>query len=356
MEQRYLSRLAREIEPYTPGEQPKAGEKRIKLNTNENPYPPADTVYRAIEKEAAQTLRLYPDPESQELCRSIAKRHGLKAENVFVGNGSDEVLALCFPAFFDPDRPIRFCDITYSFYQVYAGFYQIPYETIPLKEDFSVDVKAFLQPAGGVLIPNPNAPTGRLLPLGEIERILSAQKDCVVIIDEAYIEFGGQSCAGLISKYKNLLVVRTFSKSHSLAGLRVGYALGDEGLTDGLRRIKNSFNSYPVDRIAQAGAKAAIEAEAYYRECSERIIQTRTWFTGRAEAMGCEVIPSMANFVFVKPPMPAEQVFAALREKGILVRYFTKDRIRDYLRITIGTQQEMEALVEALEQMALLRR
>ena len=349
MEQGYLSRLAQDIQPYTPGEQPRAGEKLIKLNTNENPYPPADAVWKAIRDAADGNLRLYPDPESTDLCRSIAQANGLRAENVFVGNGSDEVLALSFPAFFDPDRTIRFCDITYSFYRVYAGLYQIPYETIPLREDFSVDIEAFEKPAGGVLIPNPNAPTGRILTLEEIERILLAQKGCVVIIDEAYIQFGGQSCAGLISKYKNLLVVRTFSKSHSLAGLRVGYALGDAGLIDGLCRIKNSFNSYPLDRIAQAGAKAAIESKAYYDACAQRIIQTRTWFVQKAEQLGCMVVPSMANFVFVKPPVPAETVQSRLRDHGILVRHFQDARIRDYLRITIGTRQEMESLVSALE-------
>lgn len=347
-----ISPLAASLSPYVPGEQPKGAARVIKLNTNENPYPPSPRVEGAI-RSAAEDLRLYPDPASVQLRGAIAAQEQLRVEQVFVGNGSDEVLALCFPAFFaGQDRPVQFADITYSFYEVYAQLFGVDVEKVPLTASFAVDVPAFCTGrAGGVLLPNPNAPTGMALSLEQIETLLRANPDCLVLIDEAYVAFGAQSAATLIDRYPNLLVVRTLSKSHALAGLRVGYALGQAPLIHALTCVKDSFNSYPLDRLAQAGAQAAIEDTAYTRRRCEQIAQTRAWFTGALQQRGFTVLPSLANFVFASPPDgDAAALFAELRARGILVRHFNKPRIGSFLRITIGTEDEMRALIQALEE------
>lgn len=351
MQQTVISPLAKGLSPYVPGEQPKGAQRVIKLNTNENPYPPSPRVASAMEQAMGQ-LRLYPDPASLSLRQAIAKAEGLEAEEVFVGNGSDEVLALCFPAFFAGQaQPIQFADITYSFYEVYAQLFGVCVQKVPLTADFCIDLPAFCQGnAGGILIPNPNAPTGIALTLAQIEQILQANPQCLVLIDEAYVAFGAQSAASLIGQYENLLVVRTLSKSHALAGLRVGYALGNRQLIHALTCVKDSFNSYPVDRLAQAGAQAAIEDAAYTRARCEEIQDTRAWFCGALRRRGFTVLPSQANFVFASPADgDGKRCFANLRERHVLVRHFDKPRISGYLRITIGTRAEMQALLDALD-------
>lgn len=340
--------LLNQLDPYVPGEQPQ-DKKYIKLNTNENPYPPSPHVIQAIRQAANETLRLYPDPEASELRKVIAKVHDLTPGQVFVGNGSDEVLAFSFLAFFDPARTILFPDITYSFYPVYAGLFQNKHRLIPLNDDFSLPLEAFLQENGGIIFPNPNAPTGLYLPVNNIEYLLEKNTTSPVIIDEAYIAFGGDSVAGLINKYPNLLVIRTLSKSHSLAGLRVGYALGNAQLIAGLNRIKSSVNSYTLDRLALAGAAAAIADTAYYEETGLKIIATREKTISALQALGFKVIPSLTNFIFVSHPYrPAQEIYQGLKEKGILVRYFNKPRINNYLRISIGRDAEMASFLQAV--------
>ncbi|MBL4827959.1 MAG: histidinol-phosphate transaminase [Spongiibacteraceae bacterium] len=346
----YWSEIVSQLEPYVPGEQPKQAD-LIKLNTNENPYPPSLKVQQALSGDLLDSLRLYPDPDSSELKKSVANYHSVKPENVFVGNGSDEVLALAFMAFFQQNKPLLFPDITYSFYPVYCRLYGIDYKTIPLANDFTIDINTYKQPNGGIIFPNPNAPTSIGMPLASIETLLNANLDSVVIIDEAYIDFGGQSASCLINRYPNVLVVQTLSKSRSLAGLRVGFALGDVHLINGLNRVKDSFNSYPLDTLAQTAAKAAIDDIDYFRECNDKIIATRQWTTQALQSLGFKVLPSQANFVFVRPvTIDAAVLFARLRDKNILVRYFNKARVDQFLRITIGTDQQMQALVTALEQ------
>jgi histidinol-phosphate aminotransferase len=346
---RYWSQTVRNISPYVPGEQPK-DRKYIKLNTNENPYPPSAKAIEAIRNAVNETLRLYPDPSSEELRETIARTFSLKKENVFVGNGSDEVLAFCFPAFFEPaGLPVLFAEITYSFYPVYAALFNTPYRLIPMDDEFNVPVEGYFQENGGILIANPNAPTGKGLPLEDIQKILQRNAGSVVIIDEAYVDFGGHSAAGLIETYPNLLVIRTLSKSHSLAGLRVGYALGGNDLIEGITRVKDSVNSYTVDRMAQAGAREAIKDVACLQETLSKIIQTREHVSAGLMDMGFHVIPSQANFIFVShAQFPAADLFQSLREKGILVRYFNKPRIDNYLRVTIGTDEEMDRFLETI--------
>ncbi len=344
---RFWSDLVKNIEPYVPGEQPK-DKRYIKLNTNENPYPPSPKVIEAIQREAGEGLRLYPDPNCDGLKAAVAGKYGLESRQVFVGNGSDEVLAFAFMAFFNPGREIVFPDITYSFYPVYADLFKLPYRTIPLDEDFNIPEEEFYRDNGGVVLSNPNAPTAGLLSLGAVARILEHNEDRVVIIDEAYIDFGGESAIGLINRFPNLLVVRTFSKSHALAGLRVGFALGQEELIQGLERVKNSFNSYTLDRLAMAGAVEAIRDEAYFREITEKIKATRDRTSKRLEALDFKVLDSKANFLFVSHrQVEAKVLFQQLREKGILVRYFNKPKIDNFLRVSIGTDGDMEALVKA---------
>lgn len=350
----FLSPLAKSLTPYVPGEQPK-DKVYIKLNTNENPYGPSARVKQAISQEI-ENLRLYPDPDCDLLRQCVAGYYDVEKENVFVGNGSDEVLAMAFPAFFTGSS-VMFPSITYSFYPVYAELFGTDYVEVPLGPDFSIDPLAYCRPdypnsakrMAGILLPNPNAPTGRGLLLAEIEGIVAANPDKVVLIDEAYIDFGGESAVGLIEKYDNLLVVMTLSKSRSLAGLRLGFAIGAKGLIDGLNTIKNSFNSYTVDRLAMLGAVAAIGDDHYFRQTRDMIIHTRDRISTALQDLGFIVIPSMANFVFVSHPLvKAVNLFNDLRERGILVRYFSKPLIEDYLRVTIGTDEEMDAFLKAV--------
>lgn len=351
---KFWSEMAKRAEPYVPGEQ-LAKKNIIKLNTNENPYPPSPKVIEAIQNELHTTnLRLYPSPTMDELRTTIGAYYGLDKANVFVGNGSDEVLAFAFMGLFDPGKPIRFPQITYSFYPVYAKVFNIDYEEVPLNDDFTLDVERFFESVGGVIFPNPNAPTSIYLPLHEIERILEHNKDRVVIVDEAYVDFAEASAATLINKYDNLLVVQTMSKSRALAGLRVGFALGNNELIKGLIRMKDSFNSYPVDRLALVGAKAAIEDETYFREITKKIIQTRTWVTEELQSLGFKVLPSQTNFVFTThETYPAERLYEALRQRNILIRYFKTKPIDNYIRITIGTDEEMKQLIRAIEEIIL---
>lgn len=347
---RYWSAVVRGLTPYVPGEQPKLA-KLIKLNTNENPYGPSPKVLEAVHAAAADTLRLYPDPNSDRLREGIAAYHGVTPEQVFVGNGSDEVLAHAFQALLKHDAPILFPDITYSFYPVYCGLYGIEHRTVPLTDDFEIRVADYRAPNGGIIFPNPNAPTGRLLALSEIERLLAGNPDSVVVIDEAYIDFGGESAVACVARHPQLLVVRTLSKSHALAGLRVGYAIGQPHLIEGLNRVKDSFNSYPLDRFAQAGALASIEDHAYFESLCSRVVATRTRLVREVGAMGFEVLPSAANFIFARHPAHAGAALAAaLREGGIVVRHFGKPaRIAPFVRITVGTDAECDALVAALK-------
>lgn len=344
----YLSRRAANLTPYTAGEQPK-DKKYVKLNTNENPYPPSPKIRPAV-LSALPGLPLYPDPEAQDLCAAIAEAEHVGADCVFCGNGSDEVLSFAFCAFFDGDLPLLFPDITYSFYPVFAEFYGIPVKTVPLDRNFEIDVKGYFQPACGVVFPNPNAPTGICLPPQKIRRLLEYHAGRAVIIDEAYIAFGGESVVGLVGRYPNLLVVRTFSKSHSLAGGRVGYAIGQPPLIRGLLRVKNSFNSYPVDRIAAAAARAAALDTGYYAKIDAKIAETREKFSAELKKRGFQVLPSKANFVFASPAgFSAKTLFLKLREHGILVRYFDKPRTDRFLRITIGTDAMMEKVLKAID-------
>lgn len=346
------SERIRGLVPYTPGEQPR-DRKFIKLNTNENPYPPSAMVTEAIRQEAGSPLRLYPDPECTELRAAIAAAHGLSPEQVFPGNGSDEVLAFCFQAFFDPDRPVRFADITYTFYAVYASYFGLTPELVPLAEDFTLPVADLLAPGcGGVVLANPNAPTGLAVKLADIRRILEAHRDQVVLVDEAYIDFGGASADVLVPEYDNLVVVRTLSKGHALAGLRVGYALAQPDLIAALRCVRDSINSYTVDRAAQAAAAASLRDAAYFQERTAQVVRTRQRTALALRDMGFAVTDSQANFLFVRhPQVPAKTLLDGLRERGILVRWFDRPRIRDYLRITVGTDGEMDALTAALKEL-----
>lgn len=345
---KYWSNLAKSLEPYVPGEQPK-DKKYIKLNTNENPYPPSPKVIGAIKNNVDETLKLYPDPNGDELKKTLANYYGLKKEQVFVGNGSDEVLAFSFMAFFDPNESIVFPDITYSFYPVYANIFKINYNVVPLNEDFTIPVEKLFNADGGVIIPNPNAPTGNYVELKHIEEILNRNKDKVVIIDEAYVDFGGESAVALIDKYPNLLVIQTLSKSRSLAGLRVGFAFGHEDLINGLESVKNSVNSYTLDKLALVGAVEAIKDDEYFNETRNKIINTRERVTEELEKLGFNIIPSKSNFIFIShKSIKAEDIFIKLREESILVRYFRQPRIDNYLRVTIGNDEEMDAFIKAL--------
>lgn len=321
----------------------------VQLNTNENPYGPSPKVLDAVCAEAGDTLRLYPDPNSDRLRAGIAAYHGVTPDQVFVGNGSDEVLGHAFLALLKHAQPILFPDVSYSFYPVYCGLYEIAYRQIPLTESFEIRVDDYLTPNGGVIFPNPNAPTGRLLALGEIERLLAGNPDSVVVIDEAYVDFGADSAIPLTAQHDNLLVVQTLSKSRSLAGLRVGFAVGDPQLVEALERVKNSFNSYPIDRLAAAGAAAAYEDVEHFEATRRQVIESREWLAAALGRLGFDVIPSQANFVFCRHPQrDAAALQRALRERRIIVRHFTQPRIDQYLRISIGTQAQCEALVDAL--------
>lgn len=347
----FWSRRIQNITPYTPGEQPKARQ-FIKLNTNECPYPPSPRVIEAIREAADGRLRLYPDPECRELRSAIAKREGLKPEQVFCGNGSDEILAFAFQAFFDPGREVVFPKITYSFYPVYTDFFGLDRREVPMNPDFSDPVDLLCGGNGGVVLANPNAPTGIAVGLDVVEKILKANPGVAVIVDEAYIDFGADSAVGLIGRYPNLLVIQTASKSRALAGLRVGWAMGNENLIDALRCVRDSVNSYTLDRLAQAGAAAAIEDEEYFQTIRKQVTDTRTWTARALESKGFTVLPSQANFVFVSHPAHTGwELLDGLRRRGILVRWWDRPEIENWLRISIGTRPEMEALVRALDEL-----
>lgn len=342
------SKMALRAAPYIPGEQLNKTD-ILKLNTNENPYAPSPKVTEAISAAIGADLRLYPSPTMDSLKESIADLHGLQSKNVFIGNGSDEVLAFAFMGFFNPGETIRFPDISYSFYPVYAKVFDIDYDLVPLQEDFTIKPEDYFNSAGGVIFPNPNAPTSLYLGLDAIEAIVQNNRGKIVIVDEAYIDFAPVSAVKLVEKYDNLLIIQTMSKSRSLAGLRVGFAIGHEGLIQALIRMKDSFNSYPIDRLALAGAEAAIKDVAYFNDTTAKINATRQSTTERLTALGFTVLPSAANFVFVThEKFDAEKIYEGLRDKDVLIRYFNAARIDQYLRISIGTDDEMVRFFEEL--------
>lgn len=352
---RYWSAVTHGLTPYVPGEQP-ALDNLVKLNTNENPYGPSPKALAAIRAATEDTLRLYPDPDAKALKAAIACRYKVSPEQVFVGNGSDEVLALAFIGLLKHERPLWIPDVTYSFYPVYCGLYNIEYFQVPLDDEFALRPEDYFprgeNRAGAIAFPNPNAPTGRLLSLADVERIVAANPEAVVLVDEAYIDFANQdgaSAIALVDRYPNLLSVHTFSKSRALAGLRIGFAIGQRDLIAGLERIKNSFNSYPLDRLALAGALASVEDEPWFQTSRRQVITTRATLTAQLQAFGFEVLPSAANFVFARlPGFDAAELAAKLREKSIIVRHFKAPRIAQYLRITIGDDNQCAALVDAL--------
>ncbi len=346
---RYWSDAVKNLTPYVPGEQPRI-ENLIKLNTNENPYPPSPKVLLALHNEANSGLRLYPDPDAGRLKKAIADFYRISADSVFVGNGSDEVLAHAFHALLKHDEPVLFPDVTYSFYPVYARLYDIDYETVPLDEHFGIRIEDYFRQNGGIIFPNPNAPTGRVLETGAIERLLKANPESVVVVDEAYIDFGGESAISLTERHPNLLVIQTLSKSRSLAGLRVGFAVGNPELIEALERIKNSFNSYPLGRLAISGAVAAFEDREYFEATRKTVMISREKLNQGLEALGFSVLPSKANFVFAThPDHEASLVASILRENNIIVRHFRLPRIEQYLRITVGTDEQCAALLECLK-------
>jgi len=344
----YWSPIVHTLTPYVPGEQPKV-DNLIKLNTNENPYPPSPKALEAIAQANNENLKLYPDPNAEQLKQTLADYHDLSVEQVFVGNGSDEVLAHAFQGLLKHDKPLLFPDISYSFYPVYCGLYDIEHKLVPLTDSFEIDIEDYKQPCGAIIFPNPNAPTGRLLALEAVEKLLQMQPDAVVVVDEAYIDFGGQTAAVLVNQYPNLLVTQTLSKSRSLAGIRVGFALGQAHLIEALERVKNSFNSYPLDRLAIPAAIAAFEDQAYFENTCNKIIDSRNQVTTTMQSLGFDVLPSAANFIFAKHnTLNAEAIAQQLRDQAIIVRYFNKPKIDQYLRITIGNDYENQRLCEVL--------
>jgi histidinol-phosphate aminotransferase len=346
---KFWSKVVHGLTPYTPGEQVQMPG-LVKLNTNENPYGPSPKAIAAMQDAAGDGLRKYSDPSNAVLKDAVARRFGLTREQVFVGNSSDEVLAHTFHALLKHDLPLLTPDISYSFYPTYCSLYGIEAVYVPLNERFEIDVADYAQPCGAIILANPNAPTGIALPLAQIEALLAAHPDQVVVIDEAYVDFGAQSAAALLGRYDNLLVIQTLSKSRSLAGLRVGFALGHPDLIAGLERVKNSFNCYPLGQVQQAGAVAALDDVAYMEQTSQAIIASREWLTAQMQALGFEVLPSQANFIFTRHPLhDGAQLAAALRERAILVRHFKAARIDQFLRITIGTDEECAKLVDALK-------
>jgi len=345
---KFWSPFVKQLVPYVPGEQPKLTN-LVKLNTNENPYGPSPRALEAMRAEIGDTLRLYPDPNGDRLKQAVAAFYNVQPAQVFVGNGSDEVLAHIFHGLFQQERPLLFPDISYSFYPVYCGLYGIDFEQVPLNEAFQIEPADYARPNGGIIFPNPNAPTGCLLALDAIEEILQASPDSVVVVDEAYIDFGGETAISLVDRYPNLLVTQTLSKSRSLAGLRVGLAVGHPDLIEALERVKNSFNSYPIDRIALAGAAAAFEDRAWFDQTRNEVIASREALAAELEQRGFEVLPSGANFIFARHPQrDAAEIAAQLRERSVIVRHFKQSRIAQFLRITIGTPEQNQALLDAL--------
>lgn len=341
-------KYVRRVEPYVPGEQPKS-RRMIKLNTNECPYPPSPKVKRALCKLDNRKLRLYPDPQAEELVETLAKYHDVKKEQVFVGVGSDDVLAMAFLTFFNSKKPILFPDITYSFYDVWADLYKIPYETIALNEKFEINIEDYERDNGGIVIANPNAPTGLMTPVSDIEKIIKANKDVVVIVDEAYVDFGGESCVSLVDKYDNLLVVQTFSKSRAMAGMRIGFAIGSKKLIKYMLDAKFSFNSYTMNMPALELGVASVKDDKYFKATVQKVIRTREWTKAQLKELGFSFPDSKTNFIFAKhKEVPAKELFEMLKKEKIYVRYFNKPRIDNYLRISIGTDAEMQKLIECL--------
>ena len=348
---RWISQEAARLAPYTPGEQPQ-DQQYVKLNTNESPFPPSPRVLKAINRAEILKLNLYSDPTCSLLTEAIARRYELKAENVLAGNGSDEVLAFAFRAFCGADRPVAYADITYGFYKSQAALFGLDVKVIPLREDFTLNVDDYMGFPGTIVIANPNAPTGMAVPRDDIQRLLEADPDRVVIVDEAYVDFGAESCVPMIYRYDNLLVTQTMSKSRSLAGGRVGYALGSPALIEALNRVKYSFHPYNVNRLSMLAGAAAVEDDAYFQKCTAAVAGNREWTRKELEALGFTVLPSSANFLFAKSnSVSGEDLYRRLKENGILVRWFDADRIRDYVRITIGSLEQMVALVDQLDQM-----
>jgi len=345
---RFWSSLTHDLRPYVPGEQPRMVE-LVKLNTNENPLGPSPRVLEAIRGEATDTLRLYPDPQATALRAALATYHQVRPEQVFVGNGSDEVLAHAFTALLKHDAPLLFPDVTYSFYPVYCRLFGIAYEAVPLDQAMQIRVADYRRPAGALIVPNPNAPTGVALSPAEIVTLLEEHPDAPVVIDEAYVDFGAETAIPLVASHPNLLVVQTMSKSRALAGLRVGYAIGDADLIEALTRVKDSFNSYPLGRPAQAGAIASLADEAYFQQSRARVIEGRERLNRGLVRLGFEVLPSSANFVFARHPAhEGAALAAALRQRAVIVRHFPAPRICDYLRITVGTDGQIDRLLSAL--------
>ncbi|WP_439887578.1 histidinol-phosphate transaminase [Pseudomonas sp. MBLB4123] len=345
---KFWSPFVKDLVPYVPGEQPKLA-KLVKLNTNENPYGPSPKAIAAMQAELNDSLRLYPDPNGERLKQAVADYYGVQTNQVFVGNGSDEVLAHAFHGLFQHGKPLLFPDVTYSFYPVYCGLYGIAHEAIALDEGFQIRVEDYARSNGGIIFPNPNAPTGCLLALEAIERLLQANPDSVVLVDEAYIDFGGDTAVALVDRYPNLLVTQTLSKSRSLAGLRVGLAVGHPELIEALERIKNSFNSYPLDRLAIAGAAAAFADRPYFEQTCAAVIASREAVVAGLQGLGFAVLPSAANFVFARHPgRDAAELASRLREQGVIVRHFKQARIAQFLRISIGTPEQNQALLDAL--------
>jgi len=345
---KFWSAFVSDLVPYVPGEQPKLT-KLTKLNTNENPYGPSPKALAAMREALTDDLRLYPDPNGDVLKQTIASYYGVQRNQVFLGNGSDEVLAHVFNALLRHDKPLLFPDISYSFYPVYCGLYGIDYDAVPLDEDFRIQVGDYARANGGIIIPNPNAPTGCLLSLEAIEQLVKASPDSVVVIDEAYIDFGGETAISLVDRYPNLLVAQTLSKSRSLAGLRVGFAVGHADLIEALERVKNSFNSYPLDRLALVGATAAFEDREHFDVTRHAVISSREALIGQLQGKGFDVLPSAANFIFARHPQhDAAAIAAKLREQGVIVRHFKQERIAQFLRISIGTPEQNQALLDGL--------
>ncbi len=349
---RFLNPRFDDLEAYVPGEQPQDTE-YIKLNTNESPYPPSPEVIKRISPEEVSKLNLYPDPGGQVLKEKIAALYDVKPENIFLANGSDEALDFSFMAFCDKEHGVVYPDITYGFYPVFAALHGIPAEEIPLKEDFSLDWRDYLNTGKTVVIANPNAPTSLSIPVSGIEEILKSDPDNVVLIDEAYVDFGGESAVPLIKEYDNLLVTQTFSKSRSMAGARLGFAIGAKDLIDDLEKIKYSTNPYNINRLSLAAGEAAIDSNGYYMDNVNRIIETRDETARELKSLGFEVFDSKTNFLFVrKDGIPGEDLYTGLKDRGILVRYFDRERIRDFVRISVGTPDQMEKLVSAISDIA----
>ena len=348
---RFLSPEALRCEPYTPGEQPR-DQQYIKLNTNESPFPPSPKVLEALSRAEAEKLCLYSDPTCAALNAAIARRCGLSPENVISGNGSDEILAFAFRAFCGEGKPAAFADITYGFYEAQAALFGLEARRVPLREDFSLSVEDYQDFPGTVVIANPNAPTGMAVPVSDVRRLLEGKTDRVVVVDEAYVDFGAESCVPLVREYENLLVTQTMSKSRSLAGGRIGFALGDPELIADLNRVKYSFNPYNVNRLSLLAGAAAMEDEDYFQSCCRAVRETRAWTVEALEKRGFTVLPSSANFIFAKSDrLPGGELYRRLKENGVLVRWFDKDRIRDFCRITIGSREQMEALAEQIDRL-----